>query len=61
MIKCHQRPICGVVAIGTLTAVVVPICDVAAPTIGIRFMVKSDFFPHICIGMAAQTVAFVMV
>ena len=61
MIKCHQRPIRGVVAIGTLTAVVMPICDVTAPTIGIRFMVKSDLFPDICIGMAAQAVAFVMV
>ena len=61
MIKCHQRPIRGVVAIGTLTAVVMPICDVAAPTIGIRFVVENDLFPDIRIGVAAQAISFVMV
>ena len=61
MIKCPQRPIRSVVAIGTLTAVVVPVCEVAGHTIGIRFMVKSDLFPDIRVGMAAQAVAFIMV
>ena len=61
MVKSDQRPIRGVVAVGTLPAVVIHFGGVTGKTILIKRMVENDLFPGIGIGVAAQAVPFIVV